>query len=155
MRALLRIVITFSFFTAGCAIFRTADTRRVVERECGVELLKEPTLAQLYCMEEKGKSYPDYESLSDKIAAAKKREANGYEASLEMIKVTKKGAVQNELISGNVRAPKSVAVSLVKEKVRRFCKSKNRSEFRIFDIKIELDSAQQYIQIAQFECRQS
>ena len=150
----------------GCTYFQQADDRRAVEKACGVDMLRDPTLKQLYCMEEVGKSYPNYQSLAHKIEEKKKEEANGMKSQLEaceLIDLTDTGGV--------VEAPRTHPIPIIKEKARRYCEKQNLTKFQITNIQVVKKVMPQsteantktdfeeppkhtevYIQKAQFEC---
>ena len=157
---------TLIILTTGCTYFEQADDRRAVEKACGVDMLKDPTLEQLYCMEEVGKSYPNYQSLAHKIEEKKKQESQTAKAQLEACKIT-----ETTDKGGIIEAPRTHPIPMIKEKARQHCEQQNLAKFRILNIQVvkkmmtktteakdEADMkktaqpVEVYVQKAEFEC---
>lgn len=159
-------LIALFIFLSGCTYFEQADDRRHVEKACGVDMLRDPNLEQLYCMEEVGKSYPNYKSLAHKIEEKKKQQAGTMDAQLEACKL-----IESTAKGGVIEAPRTHPIPILKEKARRYCGQKNLEKFRILNIQVikkslddpsetpsedgpkkVSDSVETYVQKAEFEC---
>lgn len=129
----IRIVIVAATLLASsaCSVLNQADDRRAAERACGVDMLKDPTLEQLYCMEEKGKDMPNYQSLAHKIEEKKRQESDSFEAKVNVCKVTDLNSS-----GGTIEAPRTHPIPFIKEQARRHCEKQNLNKFRILNIQV-------------------